>query len=173
VLHRLRWPLSPLGTGLRLWGYANLSPAYRFLPVEQRSRIAWETLGPAGAWWLRDRVEGRVPVLVGRTVAAVEPNGSGVVVRVDGGGEEPSLTFDHVIAATGYRVDVDRLGFLDDDLRPKLRARNGSPVLSRWFESRVPGLFFVGATAAETFGPVMRFVCGADIAARRVADRLA
>ena len=29
--------------------------------------------------------------------------------------------------------------------------------------------FFVGNVAAMTFGPVMRFVCGADFAARRTA----
>ena len=45
----------------------------------------------------------------------------------------------------------------------------GWPRLSRSFESSVPGMFFVGLPAAGTFGPVMRFVCGAGFAARQVS----
>jgi FAD-dependent urate hydroxylase len=36
-------------------------------------------------------------------------------------------------------------------------------------ESSVPGLFFTGLAAAPTFGPVLRFVAGTGLAARRVA----
>jgi hypothetical protein len=33
----------------------------------------------------------------------------------------------------------------------------------------VPGLFFTGIAAVNQFGPLMRFVCGAEFAARRIA----
>jgi hypothetical protein len=36
----------------------------------------------------------------------------------------------------------------------------------------VPGLHFVGAAAAESFGPLMRFVAGSGYAARSVARRV-
>jgi hypothetical protein len=36
----------------------------------------------------------------------------------------------------------------------------------------VPGLYFVGIAAANSFGPVMRFAFGADFAARTVTRAL-
>jgi hypothetical protein len=39
-------------------------------------------------------------------------------------------------------------------------------VLSSGFESSMPGLYFAGITAANSFGPVMRFAFGAGFAAR-------
>jgi hypothetical protein len=78
-----------------------------------------------------------------------------------------------VIAATGYHVDLRRLLFLDDDLRQQIRALGNSPVLSPYFESSVPGLYFVGLAAANSFGPVLRFAVGAEFAARRISRHLA
>jgi hypothetical protein len=36
----------------------------------------------------------------------------------------------------------------------------------------MPGLYFVGVIAANTFGPVLRFACGAEFAAPRLAQHL-
>jgi hypothetical protein len=47
-----------------------------------------------------------------------------------------------------------------------------TPVLSSRFESSVPGLFFVGALSANTFGPLTRFAFGAGFAAERLVGRL-
>ena len=47
-----------------------------------------------------------------------------------------------------------------------------TPVLSSRFESSVPGLFFVGALSANTFGPLTRFAFGAGYAAERVVGWL-
>ena len=79
---------------------------------------------------------------------------------------------DHIIAATGYRVDLERLKFLSSEIRSKLKTVEGTPVLSSTFESSVPGLYFVGVAAANSFGPVMRFAFGADFAARTVTRAL-
>jgi hypothetical protein len=49
----------------------------------------------------------------------------------------------------------------------------GSPVLSADFETSVDGLYVVGPAAAQSFGPVMRFVYGAKHAAPRVAKHIA
>jgi hypothetical protein len=78
-----------------------------------------------------------------------------------------------VLAATGYRVDLDRLDFLDPALRGEVRTVAGWPHLTSSFESSVPGLYFTSLAAAETFGPVMRFVCGAGFAARRISAAVA
>ena len=75
---------------------------------------------------------------------------------------------DHVLLATGYRVDLERYRFLDRALLRQIRTLDGAPALGKGLESSVDGLHFVGLTAARTFGPVMRFVCGTWGAARAV-----
>jgi hypothetical protein len=80
---------------------------------------------------------------------------------------------DHVIAATGYWPDIGRLTFLHDDVRASIRTDARIPALSRSFESSVPGLYFVGLPAMNSFGPLARFVVGAEFVAPRVARTLA
>jgi hypothetical protein len=79
---------------------------------------------------------------------------------------------DHVIAATGYKVDLERLTFLSSEIRSQLKSVANTPVLSSNYESSLPGLYFVGVAAANSFGPVMRFAFGADFAARTVTRAL-
>ena len=79
---------------------------------------------------------------------------------------------DHVICATGYRADVQRLSFLGPEVRSELRTLARTPVLSRRFESSVPGLYFLGLSAAVSFGPMMRFMFGDEFAARRITQDL-
>ena len=90
-----------------------------------------------------------------------------------GSGARIELAVDHVIAATGYRPDLSRLTFLDERLRSGLRTVAGTPVVDRDYQTSAPGLYVVGPGVAPTFGPVMRFVYGADHAARTVGRRLA
>jgi hypothetical protein len=78
-----------------------------------------------------------------------------------------------VIAATGYKVDLRRLAFLSAELLSQIRLVEYSPVLSSDFQASVPGLYFVGVAAANSFGPVLRFAFGADFAARHIAKQLA
>ena len=79
---------------------------------------------------------------------------------------------DHVIAGTGYRVDLQRIPFLENEMIRQIRCVEGSPVLSTNFESSIPGVYFVGVSAALSFGPLLRFACGAKFAAPRLARRL-
>jgi hypothetical protein len=83
-------------------------------------------------------------------------------------GSQQEVFADHIIAATGYKVDMERLAFLSPEIRSKLKTVNGTPVLSSAFESSVPGIYFVGLAAANSFGPVMRFAFGAGFAARNL-----
>jgi hypothetical protein len=79
---------------------------------------------------------------------------------------------DHVIAGTGYQVDLKRLPFLDDVLRSQIKLEGTSPALSKYFESSVPELYFVGLPSAVTFGPLTRFAFGAGFAAPRISSHL-
>ena len=80
---------------------------------------------------------------------------------------------DHVIAATGYYPDISSVDFFSENLRSSIRTHAQMPVVSAKFESSVPGLYFVGLPAVDSFGPLMRFMVGAEYAAPRVARALA
>jgi cation diffusion facilitator CzcD-associated flavoprotein CzcO len=169
MLARLRSPTSPLGAGWKLRLYTSFASSFRRLSDDSRSRIVRTTLGPAGAWWLRDRVPPHMSLLTGTRVNSARETGEQVTLGIIGPRGEDERQFDHVIAGTGYQVDLRRLTFLPDDMRASVDVVGGSPRLSPHFESSVRGLYFVGLAAANTFGPLMRFVCGATLAARRVA----
>ena len=117
---------------------------------------------------------GRVPLMLG--CAPIQADVQGGKVRLHlrrADGSESAILADHVIAATGYKVNLERLAFLSPDIRSNLRAVNGAPMLSGSFESSLPGLYFVGISAQNTFGPVMRFAFGARFAARHLTRAVA
>ena len=175
-------PETPLGHGWSLKAVSELPHYVRRMPVAARLYLMKNVLGPAGGWWLRDRVEGRVPVSSGRRVSRAEVVGDEVRLTLDSaaaavtgspalGLDTGSLTVDHVLAATGYRVDVARVDWLSEDLRGAIRQvpGTGSPQLDPWCRSSVPGLYFTGLASAPTLGPLMRFVAGTVYTAPRVA----
>ena len=166
---RIRHPISRLGPGWRLLACDRLPWVFRRLPAARRIDIVRRALGPAGGWWLKERVDGVVPVVLAAEVRSARLEGEALELTVQGADGEWTLPADRVLAGTGYRVDLTRLAFLDDGLRSAIRTQAGYPVLNGRFESSVPGLHFVGLPAAGSFGPVQRFVCGAGFAARRVA----
>jgi thioredoxin reductase len=177
-----RSPHSGLGPGWRNWFYAERPGLFHRLPGRRRAAITATALGPAGAWWVRDRVEPAVEVLLGHEVTAARPAGDGVRLEIahraaDGTAGTRSLETGHVIAATGFRPRADRLGLLSDELRASLATEpDGSPAVGRDFETSHPGLFLAGLPTATAFGPSMRFVYGATFTAptvlRGVGSRL-
>ena len=166
-------PDSPLGPTWRIYPFSHAPFMFRYMPAEARLMLVRQVLGPLGAWWLRERVEGKLPVLQEHRVTGARAEGAEIVLTIASGTGSRELAVDHVIAATGYRVHLGRLDFLAPELRDQVRCVGGWPHLTGSFESSVPGLFFISLTAAETFGPVMRFVCGAGFAARRVTRAVA
>jgi len=170
---QLRKPSSKIGPGWRSVFFTKLPYLFRYLTEERRLRIVRTYLGPAPGYFMRDRVIGRVAVHYGLEVAQAKPNAGGVLLTLaSSSGERQEFQADHVICGTGYRSELARLPFLDDALLSRIDAVQGTPILSANFESSLPELYFVGAIAANTFGPVLRFACGAEFAAPRVARHL-
>ncbi|MFC0543404.1 NAD(P)-binding domain-containing protein [Kutzneria chonburiensis] len=166
---KLRSPSSGVGPGLRNWLCEAMPSLFRFLPGEFRLRLIKTHLGPKSPWHMKARFDANVQTHLGRSiVAAREVDGR---VELNLGGE--TLTTDHVLTATGYYPDLARLEFLDDGLRRAVRSHARMPMVSKWFESSVRGLYFVGPAAVNTFGPLMRFMVGAEYVAPRVAHHLA
>ncbi len=174
LLRRLREPESGLGSGWATWFYSNHPDLFRRLPRRPRMHRARTALGPAGACWLRERVEGQFPVRTGQTVSWAKQQDGKVRLGIAGDGTAVGeLAADHVIAATGYRIDLKRLAFLPDTVRSSLRTVGGSAAVGRDYQSSVPGLYFIGPSVAPSMGPVMRFVFGARHAATTVGRQLA
>lgn len=169
LVERLNKPMSPLGRGKRLWIYSSVPGMFRVLSEPRRIATVRQVQGPAGAWWLRERVIGRFPVEASTRVVRAEEKSGRVVLHLDQEGRTRYQTTDHVIVGTGYHVDLSRLEFLGEAVR-SLRLTGSSPVLSRQFESSIPGLHFVGLAAANSFGPIMRFAAGAEFTAKRMAS---
>ena len=167
-------PLTPLGPGWKKLLCCKAPLLFHALPARLRLRIVQRYLGPAPGWFVRDTIEGHVPLWLDATLAGAELRGDGrIELAIDRAGHGRSvLEVDHVIAATGYKVDLSRLGLLADELLPRLRTLDRSPVLSRSFESSVGGLYVVGTPSAHSFGPMFRFACGADYAARRISRHM-
>lgn len=171
LLSRLRAPNSGLGTGWRSWLWAKAPGLIPFLPSSYRRHIVRTTLGPAGSWWLRERMKD-VEVRLRTKLLHASTHDSGAELTVKSRGHKETIQVDAVIAATGYTVDVRRFKLLEPSVRAAVRHAAWAPLLTREFESTVPGLFMVGLAAAPTFGPVMRFVLGARFAARTITPAL-
>ena len=171
---QVRHPQSGLGPGLRSSFFANAPRAFHFLPESVRLHAVRTTLGPSGGWFVKDKVVGRLPVHLGYRLqgATVQANRLRLSLRPVADGKDLELYADHVIAATGYRVAVERLKFLSTDIRRKIKVIDDAPILSSGFESSVAGIYFVGIAAANSFGPVMRFAFGAGFAARHLTKTL-
>jgi hypothetical protein len=170
---KLRHPPSGIGPGLRSRLYADAPGLFRRLPARLRLKIVERHLGPASPWPLKQRVIGRAEVLVERSLTDARVRAGRARLTFETGGGPTTIDTDHVIAATGYRPSLSRLPFLSDRLRDRLKAIADTPVLSAHFEASVRGLYFVGPAAANSFGPLMRFMYGSEFAARRIGARLA
>lgn len=171
--HRLLNPRTGIGSGMQLYFYANAPHWFRHLPESLRLDRVRKTLGPAPPWFTREQIDGKVPFHLGVEIISTEVRrGRPALLLKDAEGNQRSVEVDHVIAATGYQVDLERLQFLSQTVRKKIRTTGNAPALSASFESSVPRLYFVGVSSANSFGPVTRFAFGADYTARRISKRL-
>jgi cation diffusion facilitator CzcD-associated flavoprotein CzcO len=170
---RLRNPNFGLGPNRRSALYTLFPTLFRFLPLRLRQRIVSRHLGPAAVWFVREKLVGKIPMHSGYHLRNAELRGERVHISFENAaGTRLDLDVDHVIAGTGYQVDLSRLPFLSEDLRKQLELEGTSPKLSTHFESSVPGLYFVGLASAVAFGPLTRFALGARFTAGRLCAHL-
>ncbi len=141
---------------------------FRLLPRNLQNDLAQRAIRPAASAWLRPRVT-KVLLTTRRTVQSAVASGSGVELTLSDGAKRHA---DHVLLTTGYRVNIARYPFFGPELVRAIRSQAGYPELSYGFESSVPGLHFLGAPGAWSFGPLMRFVSGTEYAARGLTRRI-
>jgi FAD-dependent urate hydroxylase len=164
-------PMTVLGPGRDNWILQQLPLIVYRLPRERRTRFV-RRFGPASPWWIKDRVLGKVPIHVRHEVVEVGNANKRVQLKMrDAEGSSRNVEVDFVIAGTGYDVDVSHLKFLDPEIVGRIHRTERAPSLNINFESSVPGLHFTGPLSFMCFGPLFRFVTGADVTAQRLARR--
>jgi FAD-dependent urate hydroxylase len=142
-----------------------------FNALPEKTRIAIDTrcLRPAGAPWIRPRVEGRVTLTQNTSIVSATEQGEDVCLKLSDG---TTRQVDHVILATGYKPDVQKLPYLDASLREQVQQRMGYPFLNKWFESSVPHLYFGGSLSGYDFGPLCRHIVGSGASARQLVSHI-
>ena len=173
-LRKLHRPPTGIGPGWRSFFCVNTPLLFHRLPESLRLRATKNHLGPAPGWFMRERIEGIVPTMLGHDIVYAKAQSDQVELGVvDRSGTQRVIAADHVIAATGYRPDLAKLPFLAPVLRATIAQVQNTPVLSDNFETSAKGLYVTGPAAANAFGPLMRFMYGAEFAAPRLAQHLA
>jgi FAD-dependent urate hydroxylase len=137
---------------------------FRKFPRGFQDRTAYRAIRPAGAGWLKPRLQG-VTITLGRSITSATTAGGQLVLTLS---DETERRVDHALLATGFRVDASKYPFLSPSLVKQLKLVNGYPVLKRGLESSVPGLHFAGKPAAWSFGPLLGFVSGTEFAANEL-----
>jgi thioredoxin reductase len=174
VYQRILMPRSGLGQGWPARLCTDLPLVFHALPARLRLRAVQRINGPAPGWFAKDKVVGHVTMHLGANVKEVIKNNNGAHLHLEQhDGTAKDLHVDHIIAATGYKVQLQRLDFLDPDLRTQIETLEDAPTLNTNFESSVPGLYLVGLAAAPSFGPLCRFAYGAKFTAQRLTRHLA
>ena len=150
--------VGPAGIS-RLVAYPKINA---LIPLKLRDKIRTRAVRPAGARWLPERLQD-VTITTGRDVVETTMVRDEIALKLEDGSER---RVDHVLLGTGYKVDISKYDFLPGDVTGKIQQCDGYPKLSRGFSCSLPGLHFVGATAARSFGPLLYFVAGTEFASR-------
>ncbi len=169
-LKTITHPPSGIGPGWRSFLCSNAPRLFRRMPDAFRLRATRRHLGPESGWFMQDRLQAQQ--YLGHQIEGARAQGARVALLTRKDGRQTEIVADHIIAATGFRPDLRRLGFMDGALREQITHLEQTPRLSDRFETSVPGLYVMGVLAANTFGPLMRFMVGAEYAAPRVAAHL-
>jgi thioredoxin reductase len=135
----------------------------RCFSPDKRHRFVANSYRSSGSWWLRSRLVNKVELRLNSEIESARVVGNRLCVVSRGPQGREGFVTDHIIAGTGFEVDIDRLDYLDPSLCQSIarEGRGGIPALSSRFETSIPGLFIVGAASSPIFGPIMRFMYGA------------
>jgi thioredoxin reductase len=148
---------------------------FRTLPQKEKeavSRRLWAEGRLKVEPWLESRVMQEPVTLWPRTqlMGAGELPSGELAVKLDNG---KTLTIDHVILATGYKVAIGRVPFLArGNILATLATQNGYPILDEHFQTNIPGLFITSMPAAQDFGPFFAFTVSVRTSAKLIGQAI-
>jgi FAD-dependent urate hydroxylase len=146
---------------------------WRSLSDTEQGEIAqkfWQVGRLSLEWWLTPRlVDKRIRSWPGtHVVETAVGDGDTVAVALSSG---ERLTFDRLVFATGYKVDLPRVPYLNG-LAGGIEMVDGFPVLDEAFQSSMSGLYITGLASTRDFGPFFGFTKGCPTAATLIVDDL-
>ena len=169
LVERIKAPNNGMAPGWANWTLEHMPFLFHRFPQDLKDRYNSNYVSGATDW-LRASIIGKAALHERQEVERTEVVDDKVVATISDG---TKVTADHLILATGYKVDVNKLTMIHPMLRAEIKADRSIPVLDQRFESSVPGFYFVGLTSVRAFGPLYRFVVGCKATAERVAASIA
>jgi len=148
---------------------------FRSLPSAEREAVIQRMWGEGRLKvepWLETRLASDAITISPRTrlAACTELPSGELDIRLDTG---RSFAVDHVILATGYKVQLERIPLLaQGNLLPNIAVRNRFPVLDTHFQTSVPGLYITSMAASQDFGPFFGFTGAVRASAKLIAAGL-
>jgi len=150
----------------------NVHGYWRNLPKSEQDSIArqfWDVGRLTLEYWLTPRLDWaglhRWP---GAEVVETRPAGNELGMTLSNGAR---LNIDHVVFASGYLAELGRVPYLAR-LAGQIECSNGFPVLDEAFGTSLTGLYVIGFSATQDFGPFFGFVKGCPAAATLVVRDL-
>lgn len=167
LYYKIRYPRAGITDGWDKWLLERFPYVFHGLPQWLKNIYIQGkgANGPIGTYWLKPRIKN--VIFHSQTYVEVAEVISGRLHLILS--DQTSIVADHIVLATGYRIDVSRLPMLDKALVKDIQTYRGNPKLQRNFESSVQGLYFTGISSAVSFGPLYRFVTGVDATAKKLA----
>lgn len=148
---------------------------FRGLPQQEKDAINKRMWGEGRLKvepWLEERVikPGTSIHQKASLTSCYERSDGALDVKLDNG---DAFVVDDVILATGYKVDLERLPFLQGgNLLTKIEVKNGFPVLDPHFQSSAKGLYFTSMPAGQDFGPFFGFTVSVRTSAKIIGNAL-
>ncbi|GCE03718.1 NAD(P)-binding domain-containing protein [Dictyobacter aurantiacus] len=165
---KIQAPSAGIAPGWENWVLEYIPYLFYRFAQDRKDRFISSNYQAAASHWLRERVlgEGKVKVHEHTTIKELTERDGKLDVSLSDGQQ---VQIDHLLLSTGYEVKMKNLSMIDPSLLVQIKEDQQIPVLSHWFESSVPGLFFIGLSSVRAFGPLYRFVVGAKAAGKRAA----
>ncbi|MDQ6418362.1 NAD(P)-binding domain-containing protein [Paenibacillus sp. LHD-117] len=124
------------------------------------------------AHFLRPYVEGKVPQIGNASIDKAFVTDNKLHLQLSNGNVAAA---DHVIVASGFKIDLERLAFLDNSMKSDIVREEGYnqfPKLNRHFESNLKGLYFAGPLTSHSHGPTFRFILGLEKTAKTIINSI-
>lgn len=135
---------------------------FRRLSAEEKAQLNrrfWEQGRLRLEPWLYPRIDQEnIRLHPNSNVIGAKVDSQRLNVELDSG---THLAADNIVFATGYRVDMRRVPFLNDPMLAALEVEEGYAPLDVGFQSRVPGLYFTSLAATRDFGSFLAFTVSA------------
>lgn len=140
---------------------------YYHMSAEEKQKVTEELDRPTVSDFLLPLVEGKVRQIPSTRINKVtlDADQNQVNVFFDNG---ETIAVDHIITATGYRFDPQKLTFLAPLLEELQLSDDNNTIVDECFQSSIKGLYFTGPATVYNHGYAFRFIAGVGYTAGEI-----